>query len=140
MLPVVASPPLALPPAALPPAAAEDVGVPVPAPAVVERPPWVLPAGITGAALLATGAAGLLASRRRHRLRAMGLHDALPVPDPDLAATDAAVRLGHDPVGMARVDVALRHLTAHLGDGDRGDRSRARPPPRGRAASRHRGH
>jgi nucleoid-associated protein YgaU len=98
----------------LAPAAAEDVGVPAAAPARVERPAWVVPAAIAGLALLATGVAGLAASRRRRRLRAIGLHHALPVVDPDLAATAAAVSFGADPVGMARLDVALRYLAARL--------------------------
>ena len=83
-------------------------------PATVVRPPWVLPAGIAGAALLATGTAGLLASRHRRRLRTMTAREGLPAIDPALSATSAAVRLGEDPIGMARVDVALRFLAAQL--------------------------
>ncbi len=98
----------------LPPAAAEDVGIPATATAVTERPAWVMPAGIAGLALLATGMAGLAASRRRRRLRSTGLGHALPVADPDLVPTAAAVAFADDPVGMARLDVALRHLAAAL--------------------------
>jgi hypothetical protein len=41
----------------------------------------------------------------------MGPSQTLPLPDPDLAPTDAAVRLGADAVGMARLDLALRALS-----------------------------
>jgi hypothetical protein len=44
----------------------------------------------------------------------MGLRHAAPLADPDLALTAAALCLGDDPIGMARVDVALRHLAAQL--------------------------
>lgn len=36
--------------------------------------------------------------------------DALPVPDPDLAQAETALRIGADPVGMARLDLSLRAL------------------------------
>jgi len=79
--------------------------------------PLRAPIGIAGAALLATGLAGLVASRRRRRLRAMGPGDVLPPSDPDLAAIDAALVLGADPVGLARLDAALRGLAGALAVG-----------------------
>jgi hypothetical protein len=79
-----------------------------------EEPGWVAPAGVAGAVLLATGVAGVVASRRRRRLREMGPEDALPPVDPDLAPVERAVRLGDDALGMARVDTALRAVLARL--------------------------
>jgi len=102
------------------------------APSLVERPAWVVPAAIAGLALLTTGVAGLAASRRRRRLRSVGLRQVLPVADPDLAPTAAAVAFGADPVGMARLDVALRHLSAQV-------RSFDGATPRPLLVRRHRG-
>ena len=72
----------------------------------------LLPAGLAGATLLATGAAGLLASRRRRRLRATGPRQALMPADPDLANAETAIRVAADPQGLARLDASLRALAA----------------------------
>ena len=105
-------------PAPLPRADVDDVAAPAPSDS---RPAWVGPTGVAGAVLLATGVTGLLVSRRRRRLRHMRLGDALPPLDPDLAPVERAVRLGEDPLGMARVDTALRALLA------RSDANASRP-------------
>lgn len=76
----------------------------------VDEPPWVKPAAIAGATLLATGLAGLLSSRRRRRLRAAPASAVAVAPAPGLAALDALVRAGDDPLAVARLDLALRHL------------------------------
>lgn len=75
--------------------------------ATPERPA-VRPEHIAGSVLLATGAAAALLARRRRRLRALGPDDELPAPDPDLAATEAAVHHGAAPLRLARLDAALR--------------------------------
>ena len=72
----------------------------------------LLPAGLAGATLLATGAAGLLASRRRRRLRATGPRQALMPADPDLAKAETAIHVAADPQGLARLDASLRALAA----------------------------
>jgi hypothetical protein len=73
-----------------------------------------IPMGIATATLLATGAASLLASRRMRQLRTMRPGDALALPDPDLAPVETALRVGADPVGMARLDLSLRALARQL--------------------------
>lgn len=73
-----------------------------------------IPAGIAAATLLATGAAALLASRRKRQLRMMRPGDVLALPDPDLVPTETALRVGADPVGMARLDLSLRALAGQL--------------------------
>ncbi len=108
--PDVVAPPVVTPapdpaPSTVPPGpVATDVAAPAPpVPEAHEvRPGWVLPAGISGATLLATGVAGLVASRRRRRLRSTGPHHVVAPPDLALVPIEAAVRLGDDPVGMAR--------------------------------------
>lgn len=75
--------------------------------ATPERPA-VRPEHVAGSVLLATGAAAVLVARRRRRLRALGRDDELPAPDPDLAATEAAVHHGAAPLRLARLDAALR--------------------------------
>ena len=72
----------------------------------------LLPAGLAGATLLATGAAGLLASRRRRRLRGTGPRQALMPADPDLASAETAIHVAADPQGLARLDASLRALAA----------------------------
>ena len=62
----------------------------------------------------------------------MGIDHALALADPDLALTAAALCLGDDPVGMARVDVALRHLAAQLAQANGG------PTPRPEVVRRRR--
>jgi nucleoid-associated protein YgaU len=73
-------------------------------------PGWVHPAGWSGGVLMATGIAGLVASRRRRRLRSTGRDEVLPTLADSLARIDALVRRSADTVGVARLDVVLRAL------------------------------
>ena len=77
-----------------------------------ESSPSGFPGGLAVATLLATGALTLVDARRRRQLQRMGQDDVLPVPDPDLASTQAAMRAGSDAVAIARLDLALRALAA----------------------------
>jgi hypothetical protein len=71
--------------------------------------------GLAGATLLTTGISLMIATRRRRRLRSMGVNHRLPAPHPDSAAADEAVRLGADAAAVTRIDMALRALAATVG-------------------------
>jgi hypothetical protein len=78
----------------------------------VSPPAWVQVSGWSGAVLLATGLAGLVASRRQRALRALPSGRTVAPLDPAAAELDALVRLAAAPVAVARLDVALRALAA----------------------------
>lgn len=71
--------------------------------------------GLAGATLLTTGISLMLATRRRRRLRSMGVNHRLPAPHPDSVAAAEAVRLGADAAIVTRIDMALRALAATVG-------------------------
>jgi LysM domain len=71
--------------------------------------------GLAGATLLTTGISLMLATRRRRRLRSMGVNHRLPAPHPDSVAAAEAVRLGADAAIVTRIDMALRVLAATVG-------------------------
>jgi LysM domain len=71
--------------------------------------------GLAGATLLTTGISLMLATRRRRRLRSMGVNHRLPAPHPDSVAVAEAVRLGADAAIVTRIDMALRALAATVG-------------------------
>ncbi len=83
-----------------------------------ESAPSRFEGGLAAATLLATGALTLVDARRRRQLQRMGQNDVLPMPDPDLAPTQAAMRAGSDAVGIARLDIALRALAARAASRD----------------------
>ncbi|MEZ5219624.1 MAG: hypothetical protein R2715_24280 [Ilumatobacteraceae bacterium] len=73
-----------------------------------------LPGGFGGATLIATGAAALLASRRRELLRAAA-RGARPLPVPDAAADlERTIRTAAADERMARVDLACRAVHDRL--------------------------
>ena len=71
--------------------------------------------GLAGATLLTTGISLMLATRRRRRLRSMGVNHRLPAPHPDSVAAAEAVRVGADAAIVTRIDMALRALAATVG-------------------------
>jgi hypothetical protein len=71
--------------------------------------------GLAGATLLTTGISLMLATRRRRRLRSMGVNHRLPAPHPDSVAVAEAVRLGTDAAIVTRIDMALSALAATVG-------------------------
>jgi nucleoid-associated protein YgaU len=75
-----------------------------------DLPGWVQPAGWSGGVLMATGIAGLVATRRRRRLRSTARDEVLPTLADSLARIDVLVRGSADTVGVARLDVVLRSL------------------------------
>lgn len=109
----VARPEVALPavadPSAVPGVAPEVAGLDRPAP-----PAWVQPAGLSGAVLLASGVAGLVASRRRRRLRGAGRDEVLAPLAESLAFVERATKGSADVMALARLDVALRALASSL--------------------------
>jgi nucleoid-associated protein YgaU/DNA-binding SARP family transcriptional activator len=77
-------------------------------------PAWVEPMGLSGAGLLATGVAGLIASKRRRALRSTGRDEWLVPLDESLSRVHALVDACSEPVAAARLDVALRALAREL--------------------------
>jgi LysM repeat protein len=71
--------------------------------------------GLAGATLLTTGISLMLSTRRRRRLRSMGVNHRLPAPHPDSVAAAEAVRSGADAAIITRIDMALRALAATVG-------------------------
>ncbi len=71
--------------------------------------------GLAGATLLTTGISLMLSTRRRRRLRSMGVNHRLPAPHPDSVVAAEAVRLGADAAIVTRIDMALRALAATVG-------------------------
>jgi hypothetical protein len=88
------------------PVAPEDVvgGIPV----------WTRLGVLLGATLLATGAAGMIASARRRSLRASAPTSTVVVPEPEVAEVVAALHAGSDALAMARLELALRSLGGQL--------------------------
>ena len=78
-------------------------------------PAWARFTAFTGAALLATGAVGLLRSSRRRVLRPMTRAVTVAAPEGELAEAVTALVAGSDAVGLARLELALRALAGQLG-------------------------
>ncbi len=90
----------------------------VDAPSLDDTTDWTIArtaTGLAGATLLTTGISLMLATRRRRRLRSMGVSHRLPSPHPDSAVVAEAVRLGADAATVTRIDMALRALAATVG-------------------------
>jgi LysM domain len=68
--------------------------------------------GLSGATLLATGAATLLTARRRRRLRSMGPDHLVPEVDPAARSIAASLSIAVDDASIARIRRALRVLAA----------------------------
>ena len=71
-------------------------------------------AGVGG--LLAAGLLVLLGARRARQQRHRRPGQRIAMPPPELAPAELALRLVEDPVGLTRVDRALRTLSRTLGD------------------------
>jgi nucleoid-associated protein YgaU len=100
----------------LPPPAEPDVSDDV---AGDERSGPSSPIGIGQAALIATGVVALLAARRRAKLRAAEPPARIPLPHPDMAATERRLRQLEAGERLLRVDIVLRAAAAGLADADR---------------------
>ncbi len=75
------------------------------------------PIGIGEVTMLSAGVLALLAARRRLRLRAAQPRARLPVPPPELVATERRLRAADPGERLLRVDVAVRAAAARvLGD------------------------
>lgn len=83
-----------------------------------EKPPSRSPIRIGQVALIATGIVALLAARRRARLRAAEPPARVPLPNPDTAATERALRRLDAPDRLLRVDISVRAVAAALADSD----------------------
>ncbi len=100
----------------LPPPSAP--GPPTDADAGTDRGSPSSPIGIGQAALIATGIVALLAARRRARLRAAEPPARVPLPNPDMVATERMLRRLDAGERLLRVDIALRAAAAELADGE----------------------
>ena len=69
---------------------------------------------LLGCTLLATGAAGMIASSRRRSLRTSGTTSTVVAPEPELADVVTALHAGSDALAMARLELALRSLAGQL--------------------------
>ena len=122
-VPTTAAPTTAVPTSAVPtsavPSASGRAGsapaIPMPGPADDGIPAWAGLGALAGATLLATGAAGMLASARRRALRRAGPHATVEAPPAEVAAAITAVSGGSDALAMARLELALRALAGRLG-------------------------
>lgn len=81
-----------------------------------ERPATPAPIGLGEAALLASGLLGLLAARRRRRLRAAEPPARIPVLRPAEAVLEKQLRAITDDERAVRVDIALRASAASIAD------------------------
>ena len=77
-------------------------------------PAWTQLGVLLGATLLATGAAGMIASARRRSLRASATTSTVVVPEPEVAEVVTALDAGSDALAMARLELALRSLAGQL--------------------------
>ena len=78
-------------------------------------PAWARFTAFTGAALLATGAVGMLRSSRRRTLRPLTRAVTVPRAEGELAEVVTALVAGTDAVAMARLELALRAVAGRLG-------------------------
>ena len=92
-----------------------DVDIDVDEQDASSTPAWARFTAFTGAALLATGAVGLLRSSRRRVLRPMTRAVTVAAPEGELAEAVTALVAGSDAVGLARLELALRALAGQLG-------------------------
>jgi nucleoid-associated protein YgaU len=98
------------PPSTPPPPSASD--------ADADRGSPSSPIGIGQAALIATGIVALLVARRRAKLRAAEPPARVPLPNPDMVATERMLRRLDAGERLLRVDIALRAAAAELADGE----------------------
>lgn len=89
---------------AAPAALADDGGAPA----------WTQLGVLLGSTLLATGAAGMIASARRRSLRVSATTSTVVAPEPELAEVVTALHAGSDTLAMARLELALRSLAGQL--------------------------
>ena len=68
--------------------------------------------------MIATGIVALLAARRRAKLRAAEPPARVPLPNPDMVATERMLRRLDAGERLLRVDIALRAAAAELADGE----------------------
>jgi nucleoid-associated protein YgaU len=93
-------------------------GPPTDADAGTDRGSPLSPIGIGQTALIATGIVALLAARRRARLRAAEPPARVPLPNPDMVASERMLRRLDAGERLLRVDIALRAAAAELADGE----------------------
>ena len=116
--------PTSPPTTALPPPTSSTIPPPpAPPPPTDARPGTnrgspLSPVGLGQAALVATGIIALLAARRRARLRAAEPPARIPLPSPDLVATERQLRSLGAGERLLRVDIALRAAAAELADSE----------------------
>ena len=78
-------------------------------------PAWTQLGVLVGSTLLATGAAGMIASARRRSLRVSATTSTVVAPEPERAEVVTALHAGSDTLAMARLELALRSLGGPAG-------------------------
>ena len=109
--------PTVAPPETTPAVAAGDEAAPATSATPVDvaaRRRWSQLGVLLGSTLLATGAAGMIASARRRSLRASATTSTVVAPEPELAEVVTALHAGSDALAMARLELALRSLAGQL--------------------------
>ena len=117
--------PTAIPATAIPATTVPATGATLPPPTAADAPsgdhvehrsdaPAYVALGIGASALLATGALGLVESRRRQRLRAAALGSRLAPPGDDVVRTETVLRSLERGELVARLDLGLRAASIAL--------------------------